>query len=112
MPLEMEYADDVDFLDEEKESLIRLLPIAAEQLKKANLFVNEAKTEFTHIHLSGKLEQSGNDNPIREEEKWRKSKILGSLLCSSSDKAARCIMVILHFSPSGRYGYMDLRFPS
>ena len=50
MPLEMEYADDVDFLDEEKETLTRLLPVAAEQLKEANLFENEVKTEFTHIH--------------------------------------------------------------
>ena len=83
MPLEMEYADDVDFLDEEKETLTRLLPVAAEQLKEANLFVNEAKTEFTHIHLSGKQEQNGNDNPVRGEETWRKSKILGSLPCSS-----------------------------
>ena len=88
----MEYAHNVDFLDEEKETLTRLLPVAAEQLKEANLFVNEAKTEFTHIHLSGKQEQSRNDNPVRGEEKWRKSKTLGSLLCSSSDIAARCIM--------------------
>ena len=91
MPLKLEYADDVEFLAEEKESLIRLLPVAAEQLKKANLFVNEAKTEFTPIHVSCKLEQSGNDNPIPGEEKWRKSKILGYLLCSSSDIAAHCI---------------------
>ena len=92
MPLEMEYADDVDFLDEKKETLIALLPIAAAQLKAANLFVNETKTEFTHVYLSSIREQNGNDTSVRGAEKWRKSKILGSLLCSSSDIAARCTM--------------------
>ncbi|XP_066294593.1 uncharacterized protein [Branchiostoma lanceolatum] len=84
MPLEMEYADDVDFLDEEKDPLERLLPIAARNLKDSNLFVNEGKTEFTHVYLA--------DKPLRGEEEWRKSKILGSLLCSSADVEARCIM--------------------
>ncbi|KAI8519244.1 hypothetical protein Bbelb_025010 [Branchiostoma belcheri] len=84
MPLEMEYADDVDFLDEEKAPLERLLPVAARNLKDSNLFVNEGKTEFTHVYLD--------DKPQRGEEEWRKSKILGSLLCSSADIEARCIM--------------------
>lgn len=92
MPLEMEYADDVDFLDEDKEVLKKLLPIAADQLKVANLFVNEAKTEFTHVYLSNKQKESENDTPVRGEEKWRKSKILGSLLCSSTDIRSRCTM--------------------
>ena len=52
IPLEMEYADDVDFIDEEKDTLDRLLPIAAKILKESNLFMNEAKTEFTHVYLS------------------------------------------------------------
>ncbi|XP_019625003.1 PREDICTED: uncharacterized protein LOC109470482 [Branchiostoma belcheri] len=84
MPLEMEYADDVDYLDEEKAPLERLLPVAARNLKDSNLFVNEGKTEFTHVYLA--------DKPRRGEEEWRKSKILGSLLCSSADIEARCIM--------------------
>ena len=91
MPLEMEYADDVDFLDEEKEPLDRLLPIAAEQLEAVNLFMNEAKTEHTHVYLSHKHEESENGDPTRGEETWRKSMILGSRLCSSTDIAARCV---------------------
>lgn len=51
MPLWMEYTDDVDFLDEEEEALVALFPTAAENLKDANFFVNEAKTEFTHVYL-------------------------------------------------------------
>ena len=65
MPLEMEYADDVDFLDEEKEALDGLLPTAAEKLKDANLFMNEAKTEFTHVHLSSTQELCENGTPHR-----------------------------------------------
>ncbi|XP_078576824.1 uncharacterized protein LOC144862312 [Branchiostoma floridae x Branchiostoma japonicum] len=84
MPLEMEYADDVDFLDEERDPLESLLPVAAKNLRDSNLFVNEGKTEFTHVYLA--------DKPQRGEEEWRKSKILGSLLCSSADVEARCIM--------------------
>jgi hypothetical protein len=79
MPLEMEYADDVDFLDEEKKPLDELLPIAASKLKIENLFMNESKTEFTHMYLSTKHETKENDDPLRGGEPWRKSKILGSL---------------------------------
>jgi hypothetical protein len=49
--LEMEYADDVDFTDEGKDTLDRLLPIAANILKESNLFMNEVKTEFI-VYLS------------------------------------------------------------
>ena len=92
MPLEMEYADDVDFIDEEKDTLDRLLPVAAQNLKDSNLFMNEAKTEFTHVYLSDTQEKEENDKPLQGKEDWRKSKILGSLLCSSSDIEACCVM--------------------
>ena len=92
MPLEMEYADDVDFLDEEKEPLDGLLPVAAEQLKAVNLFMNEAKTEYTHVYLANSHEVNQEGDNIRGEEKWRKSRILGSLLCSTTDISARCVM--------------------
>ena len=47
MPLEMEYADDVDFLDEEKIPLDSLQHIDAEALKEHN---DEAKTEHTNVY--------------------------------------------------------------
>ena len=48
----MEYADNVDFIDEKKDTLDRLLPITAKILKESNVFMkNEAKTEFTHVYL-------------------------------------------------------------
>ena len=92
MPLEMEYADDVDFIDEEKDTLDRLLPTAGQILKDSNLFMNEAKTEFTHVYLSDTQEKGENDELLRGKEEWRNSKILGSLLCSTSDITSRCVM--------------------
>ena len=88
----MEYADDVDFIDEEKDTLDRLLPIAGQILKDSNLFMNEAKTEFTHVYLSDTQEKGENDELLRGKEEWRNSKILGSLLCSTSDITSRCVM--------------------
>ena len=53
--------------------------------------MNEAKTEFTHVHLSHTQEVNENGLALHGKEKWRKSKKLGSVLCSSSDITARCI---------------------
>ena len=91
LPLEMEYADDVDFIDEEKYPLDDLLSTAAEQFKNENLFMNEAKTEFTHVHLSDTQEVDEDGVALCGNDKWRRSKILGSLLCSLSDITAHCI---------------------
>ena len=98
MPLEMEYADDVDFLDEEKVPLDTLQPIAAEDLKEHNLFMNEAKTEHTHVYLAEKSEIDDDDQPCRNNESWRKSKTLGSLLCSTADIKSRCILGNIAFN--------------
>ena len=57
LPLEWEYADDADFTDEDKKNLESMLPICKEiLLEEWNLFVNESKTEFTHIYLAEKNE--------------------------------------------------------
>ena len=53
--------------------------------------MNKAKTEFTHVHLSHSQEVVEDGVALRGKEKWRRSKILGSLLCSSSDITAHCI---------------------
>ena len=52
LPLDTEYADDVDFKDEEEDNLRAILPQATAILKKWNLFVNEDKTDFTHVYLA------------------------------------------------------------
>ena len=87
MPQEWEYADDVDFVDEEREPLDSLLQTACTQLRVWNLLVNESKTEFTHIYLAA---TQGN-------ETWRSRKLLGSMLCSSTDIMHRCVLGNLSF---------------
>ena len=93
MPLESEYADDADFLNEDKQCLEALLPIAKCTFEEWNLFINEEKTEFTHVFLASKGQKmpDNNDKLLAGNESWRSSKILGSLLCSEADIAARCI---------------------
>ncbi|XP_038044093.1 uncharacterized protein LOC119718757 [Patiria miniata] len=91
LPLEMEYAHDVDSPDEEKKPLDHLQPVAAEKLKVDNLFMNETKTEFTHVYLAEATETDSHGKAVRGNESWHKNKTLGSLLCSTSDITARCI---------------------
>ena len=43
MPLEMEYADGVDFIDEEKQPLGDLLPTAGVELQDVYLFMNKSE---------------------------------------------------------------------
>ena len=50
-PLETEYADDDDFMDEYEENLRQILPMATKILKSWNLYVNEEKTNCIHMHL-------------------------------------------------------------
>ena len=44
MPLESEYADDVDFLGEDEQKLKHILPVATSVLNEWSLKVNEQKT--------------------------------------------------------------------
>ena len=97
MPLEMEYADDVDFIDEEKQPLVDLSSTAEVELQDVNLIMNKSKTEFTHVFLANTQEDDKEDAELRGKEKWRKSKILGSLLYSSSDITAQCIIGTIAF---------------
>ena len=84
-PLETEYADDVDFMDEEEENLRTILPEATEILKSWNLFVNEDKTDFTRVYLANSREMDTSGKFVAGSEEWRKSITLGSMLCSKAD---------------------------
>ena len=84
-PLDTEYADDVDFSDEEEENLKAILLQATAILKSWNLFVNEDKTDFTHVYLARSGERDETGNLIAGSELWRKSITLGSMLCSKED---------------------------
>ena len=89
LPLDTEYADDVDFNDEEEENLRTLLPLATEILKDWNLFVNEDKTDFTHVYLAKSGEKDEQGKLLAGNELWRKSITLGSMLCSKEDITRR-----------------------
>ena len=51
MSLQMQSADNVEYVDESKNALKRLFLIATETLRDVNLCVNKNKTGFTRIYL-------------------------------------------------------------
>ena len=69
--LDTEYADDVDFNDEEEENLKPLLPMATEVLKDWNLFVNEDKTDFAHVYLAKSGVEDEQGLLIAGHELWK-----------------------------------------
>ena len=101
LPLESEYADDVDFLDEDLEALKQILPTATSVLKDWSLNVNEQKTEFVRVYLAGKNETDSFGAKIAGNEPWRSTKLLGSLLCSTKD--------ILHRIQLGNIAFANFR---
>jgi hypothetical protein len=92
IPEEWEYADDVDFEDEDMAELEKMFPIIKQVLSEWNLFVNETKTEFAIIQLADPSDLTPSRKSIRKEklEPWRSNKSLGSLLCSEKDIQRRC----------------------
>ena len=86
-PEEWEYADDVDFIDEDMEELKRFLPEIRDVLLEWNLFVNESKTEFTRFYLANvdDLDENGKKIRLNKLEAWRSTKSLGSLLDCTQD---------------------------
>ena len=109
LPLEWEYADDADFVDEDEEVLQQTLPICKEILEQWNLFVNEAKTEFIHVYLAGKDDYDEKGEPLRHREPWRKAISLGSRLCSTEDISRRCILGNASFEKYNKIWAMDSR---
>ena len=90
MPLEWEYADDTDFIDEDKEILTNLLVTCSSIFKEWNLQVNSSKTEFIKFHVAEKYEIDDKGELIRGREYWRQSISLGSKIDSEADITQRC----------------------
>ena len=78
LPREMLYADDADFLTEDPHIKKIIEEKAAPVLQQGNLNVNTTKTEHTILKRGNKL-----------NEKWRKTKKLGSLLGDVEDISRR-----------------------
>ena len=92
LPTEWEYSDDCDFADEDIERLRSFLPQVREVLAEWNLQVNESKTEFCMVYLAQQNDKDLNGQPLANNEPWRSSKTLGSLLCTEKDITRRRIL--------------------
>ena len=97
LPTEWKYSDDCDFADEDIEKLRTFLPEVKEVLSDWNLQVNESKTEFSTVYLARQSEKDTNNQPLANNEPWRSSKSLGSLLCSEKDIQRRRILAEVAF---------------
>jgi len=96
MPEELIYSDDTDFLGQELIQLEFILPVAANVFKDWSLNINESKTEFVHFEYTEP--DKDNKDEVQGVEPWRKSKLLGSYMCSSYDIQQKCILGNLAFS--------------
>ena len=98
LPVEWEYADDVDFIDENPQNLTELLPICKEVLGEWNLHVNESKTENVHVYLATKEERDSKGELLKDREPWRSNVSLGSKLGCIEDIERRCILANVAFN--------------
>ncbi|KAI8502518.1 hypothetical protein Bbelb_201060 [Branchiostoma belcheri] len=89
MPLEMEYADDVDFLDEEKAPLERLLPVAARNLKDLNLFGNEGLQWPRSRVTNDTLYKVCNTEPLSVKVEKLRWSLFGHILRMPQDTTAQ-----------------------
>ena len=80
-----EYSNDVDFMNEDKDILTALLPTATNIFREWSLEINVQKTEFVHVFIADPNEKLDDGLKLHGHEPWRKTKLLGSLLCSSAD---------------------------
>ncbi|XP_029657478.1 uncharacterized protein LOC115231641 [Octopus sinensis] len=85
--MEVIYADDIDFVSRDQDSLENLLKVIPHSLKDWSLVINPDKTERTTISRLG----------TRNEEKWRTCKKVGSLLVDSEDVIRRKVLAVASF---------------
>ena len=111
LPTEWEYSDDTDFIDDNLESLQQLLPTCTRVLEGWNLQVNESKTEFVHLYLASRNDFDGDGNPLIDNEAWRASKSLGSLLCSTRDIKHRIILAHSAFQTYSKIWLKGTKIP-
>ena len=98
MPTESEYSDDVDYIDEDHGRLVEMLPTVKRVLSDWCLYMNEDKTEHVHIYLAQRGDVDSNGKSVIDNEQWRSSKLLGSLLCSVKDIQHRIILANIAFN--------------
>ena len=79
IPNEAIYADDTDYISGSKEVLDAIEPVAKTILGNWNLAMNTDKTEFTHLKRQ----------ETKEDENWRNTKKLGTLLGDTEELKRR-----------------------
>jgi len=79
IPPELEYADDMNLISTSRPWLEDALPVLADSFRSWNLHINEDKTEWVEL----------NHASSPDEEPWRKTRFLGSLLGESQDISRR-----------------------
>jgi hypothetical protein len=83
MPEESECSDGVDFMDTDKTTLDTLFVKAKDIFGKWNFLINETKTEFVHFLIAGRDElMEDGRTPVRGNEEWCTTKLLGSFKCA------------------------------
>ena len=97
-PNESEYSDDVDYIDEDYQRLVEMLPTVKRVLSDWCLFMNDDKTEHVHVYLAQRGDVNSNGKSVIDNEQWRSSKLLGSLLCSVKDIEHRIILANIAFN--------------
>ena len=87
LPLDVEYADDIDFISYSRPYLNEIERIAPDCLAEWSLQINAAKTERTSV--SRQVD--------REHEPWRTTRKLGSILGDAEDVARRMKLANVSF---------------
>ena len=80
IPTESEYSDDVDYIDEDYQMLVGMLPTVKCELSDWCLFMNDDKTGHVQVYLDQRGDVDSNGKSVIDNEQWRSSKLLGSLL--------------------------------
>ena len=82
LPLDVEYADDIDFISYSRPYLNEIERIAPDCLAEWSQQINAAKTERTSV--SRQVD--------RTHEPWRTTRKLGSLLGDAEDATGKCLL--------------------
>ena len=112
MPEESEYSDDVDFMDTDGDALKALFLTAKDVFSQWNLQINETKTEFVHFRIADRHElMEDGRTPLRGNEEWCSTKLLGSLMCSVKDIGRRCMLGNIAFQTFKKV-WMNSKIPN
>ena len=78
IPLESQYADGMEYLDENMEVVEKMMEVVPGILENWSLFVNESKTAYTCVYLAETKERDEHNKLLRGNEQWRETVVLGS----------------------------------